>query len=199
MKRTIVPALAVITFLCLSCFEYVGISTSKRLLNLALAAPGDVAKLHIAVFDSVVTPDQIIYKQTVAAGSNIPLDVPVGDNRIIVVWAEGYSGLANYFGFIGPVSIDENGSTPLPIRMIRFNTNTAGFNVKYNGTSLFTWNTIPGALTYELYFTHPMFLTIFNVVTTGNSYPYNSAGYPITNFRIRVLTSVFDMGSDWSN
>jgi hypothetical protein len=201
MKKTAGLLIALLPLFLLSCFEFVGTGMSKRMLNLALAAPGDVAKIHVAVFEGVATPDRLISRQSFAAGSSIPIDVPAGDNRLILVWAEGFSGNANYFGSFGPVSIDENGNTPLPIRMIRFNNNAASFNLTYIGspTNLFNWNLIPGALTYELYFTHPMFFTPYNVVSTGNSYYYNGIGYTPTNTRIRVLTSVFDLGSDWSN
>lgn len=178
---------------------------SKRMLNIALVAPGDVAKLHIGVFDSTISTETMIYNQTVAAGSSIPLDLPVGVNRIVLVWAESFDSIANYYGSIGPVTIDESGDTPLPIQMKKFSTS---FNINYSATAnSVIWSSIPGALTYEVIYTPensgvcgpgvglpPETLT---TVTALTYIPLSNCDWSINN-KIHINTSVFNLTSTWS-
>jgi hypothetical protein len=199
MKKLLIILMPLILF---SCFEYVGTSTSKRVLNLALAAPPDVAKLHIAVFNGVATPDQLIYKQTVAAGSSIPFEVPAGDNRIIVVWAEGYDGYANYYGYTPPINISEDNTIPVPIKMNPF---SSAFGLIYTaGNRTFTWNTIPGAISYNIrYFTYSLSMICsgagyYNVISISNSVSVVPACVTVSNYTIQVLTSVFDLMTKWN-
>lgn len=195
MKKIFRAIILLMPFILFSCFEFVsGANTSKRMLNLALAAPGDVAKLHIGVFDGAITPETMIYNQTVAAGSSIPMDLPVGINRIVLVWAEGFDGLANYFGSIGPIAIEENGDTPLPIQMKRFDNNTASFNISRNRAGQFFWNLIPGSLNYELYF-HDTSFGDYIFIIVENTYMPDSKIKTIDTYRIRVSTSVFGLAS----
>lgn len=183
-------------FVLFSCFEFVGTgNTAKRLLNLAIAAPGDVAKIHVAVYDGALTPDRVVYNQSFTAGSSLNLELPAGVNRYIVVWAEGFNGTGIYFGSIGPVTIQEQDtdSFPLPIQMTRFHTSasTDAFNVQLNYPNL-TWNGIPGAITYEIQFSD------FgeSKVTTVNASDINGGCCTGT---IRVLNSVFNIPSESSN
>lgn len=127
MQKPIKLLMSLLPFILFSCYDFVGGSNmSKRMLSIALPAPSDVAKLHIGVFDGAITTETMIYNQTVAAGSSIPFDLPVGINRIILVWAEGFDGIANYFGSLGPINIDinEDGGMLLPIVMKRFSRET---------------------------------------------------------------------------
>lgn len=190
MKKTLKILIVLMPFVLFSCFEFVGgANMSKRILNLAIAAPADVSKIHIAVFDGAMTPDRVIYKQSFVAGSSIPLDLPTGINRIVVVWAEGFSGTGIYYGSLGPVTIQEGDNTLLPIQMIRFHTNSTidAFNLQYP----LKWNAIPGAFSYELQYNDGT----IQVVTT-NSADHGSACCEVT---VRVLNSIFDIPSDSSN
>ena len=199
MKKIFRALILLMPFVLFSCFEFAGgANMSKRMLNLAIAAPGDVAKLHIGVFDSAISTETMIYNQTIAAGSSIPLDLPVGNNRIILVWAEGFDGIANYYGSVGPVTIDESGDSPLPIRMIRFDNIKAGFSLIYNNaTNIITWNAIPGALTYEFGAVNDGGDHI-QLILTGISYDTTGLGaFDGTTLRIRVITSVFNLLSDY--
>lgn len=189
MKRLFHILILLMPFTLFSCFEFVGgTNMSKRMLNIAIAAPGDVAKLHIGVFDTVISAETMIYNQTVAAGSSIPLDLPTGINRIVLVWAEGHDGLANYYGSIGPIIIDESEDTTLPIQMKKFYTNgsTNAFNIQdIPGSNIgeIQWNSIPGAITYSLE-------TDLTQITGETSIvPSRRIG------TIRVLNSVFNIPS----
>jgi hypothetical protein len=190
--------MACIPIFFISCFEYDG-RTSRALVKALVKFPSDVAKIHVGIFDGAVLPENLLEKQTLNPGASLDLQVPPGNNRIIVIWAENAAGIANYFGSTPPMTIEEDTNPLIPIQMKKFSSETPpSFGLNHiTGTDILIWNSIPGAVTYEIQkddLGNQIYYTIAIVYGTS----YNLGGYLQSNFRIRVSVSLFDLTSNWS-
>lgn len=188
MKRLLSLIVLAFTVILVSCFDFVGTGRSRQLLNVAIGAPGDVAMIYLGVYDSTISLGTELMRQTFNGLSQLDLHAPPGMNRIFLVYAQGYSGNANYYGVTPPVTIlDEDEELPLVIQMHRF-ADASTFNA-YNYGAHQTWNEIPGAIEYEV-------LSSGSTVgyTINNYYDYAS----IANPSVRISTSIFGIGSDMS-
>jgi hypothetical protein len=185
MKYLIKISVLFFPLILFSCFEYN--STSRQLLQILNAGPSDIARVHVGVYDGVVSLETELLRETYESGSQFPLEAPPGNNRIFLIYAEGYSGNAKYYGVTPPLTIDENDNPPIVIRMLKFSAASTfnGINLGANQS----WNAIPGALLYDV-----IIGGIHYAYTPNTSFLYAS---PPT-FAVRLSTSIFGIGSDSS-
>lgn len=188
MKRLVKILILFSPIILFSCFEYVSNGSSRQLLRILLAAPSDIARIHLGVYDGVVAPETELLRQTFDNGSQFTLQAPSGNNRIFLIYAEGYSGKAKYYGVTPPLTILENDDSQIVIRMQKFST-AETFNGGNSTGSRLTWNAIPGAYVYEV---NISFAGLFK--TTNNFLNYASPP-PST---VRIDSSIFGIGSDSS-
>jgi hypothetical protein len=159
MKKIFI-LMAFIPVLLISCFEYDG-RTSRALIKALVRFPSDVAKIHVAVYDGAILPDNILLTETATPSSGLNISVPAGENRMFLILGEDYEGLAKYYGVSGPYNVSEDSMVDVVANMKKIADN---FNLTHPVGAAATplvWNSMPGATQY----------TVMRMNVTGQGVP----------------------------
>lgn len=185
MKRHVKAMILLLPFVMFSCFYFTESSSSRQTLKILLISPSDVVRMHVGVYEGIVTYETELYRETVEGNILPSLQAPPGLNRIFLLYAEGSSGRANYYGVTPPLTIQKGDTLSITVKMQKFS-DAPTFNFVNLGATQ-TWNAIPGALVYDV-----LSSGIHFDYTSNNFYSYASLPSP----SVRIYSSIFGIGSD---
>ncbi|MCP4136715.1 MAG: hypothetical protein GY754_37445 [bacterium] len=151
--------------------------------------PVDVSAIHIAVYATTVSTTVPLKTEVLSAATeSVTYTVPSGQIQV-TVWSADAAGAANYYGSTTLNVVP--GDNPVTVTMSPF-----VFSLSNSG-EVFSWLAIPGATLYEL---QNDFLGDANFVTnyTGSSNSHDMVSYVQGNFRVRAISTVFNLTSGWS-
>ena len=104
MKKINLLVLAIIIFSA-SC--YVDSKDNSRIsFYFGNDVPAGVVKIHVAVYQLQVAPENVLLSQSFYPGSTATVSIPLGEGYYFVVVGEDNTGIAAYSGVYGPVNID---------------------------------------------------------------------------------------------
>ena len=184
MKRLLVVLMGIFVLTQFSC-DINDADSSRVVFRFSNPLPSDVVALHVAVFNGSAKEENLVLKEVFSRNSVVTLDVPTGPVMVFAIWAEGTSGLANYYGTT-TVAVNSGSTLLLPVQMARFDASTLGMDV--NG-SVLSWDAIIGATEY----------TLKSGVSVYNKIPVNFLDFNIdTPNYLSASSSIFNLQSDWS-
>ena len=188
MKRIAVFIMAALLFPLFSCYLN---TTDKSRVSLKTTPKPDVTALHVAVYDGVPAEENLLLYQVFLPETPVDLEVPTGEDRIFVIWAETIPGIARYYGKSSPVDIGSDDSEVVTLSMSDM-TIVSVFNIRADGGSKTIWNTIYGTDNYELWYRGSVKKQ--ELLYYGPNTYYNDEYLP-NIYGLKVHSSLFNLSS----